>query len=86
MSYSDALDEDLSRREHRREHYPSVWREIAVGLGIATIGILLALSVDRANSAQSQTVQHPPGHAAPLRHDSRATMDRPSLTSPLRSL
>jgi hypothetical protein len=86
MTYSDALDEDLSRHEPRRERYPSVWREIAVGLGIATIGILMALSVVQANSAQSRTVQHASEHAAPLRHDSRATEDGVSLTPPLRSL
>jgi hypothetical protein len=86
MPYSDALDGDPSRHEPRPERYPSVWREIAVGLGIATIGILLTLSVVQANSAQSRTVQHELAHTAPLRHDSRATVDGLSLTRPLRSL
>lgn len=50
----------------------ALWREIAIGLGIAAIGIFLTLYVIHAGVAQPRVIHHAPGFVAPLHGDPAA--------------
>jgi hypothetical protein len=55
-----------------------IWRDIAVGLGIAAIAILMTLCAIGAGMAQPRVVLHSPGVVQPLHGDPAATVSGPS--------
>ena len=50
----------------------NLWREIAIGLGVATAGIVLALCVVRASVAHARVAQPVAGYAAHAANDQAA--------------
>lgn len=72
-----------SPRRSRRLPGSMLWREIAVGLSVATIGITLALYVVAAGMVQPRIAQPSPLLALSHRLDTTPTVGGPSLTPPL---
>ena len=81
MTCHAALQGRCAQRRLPRMLPSELWREIAVGLGIAIIGLLLALCASRAGAARPATEQHVPGSAMSL-HDAAAATPAGSFLAP----
>jgi hypothetical protein len=64
-------------RRSPRARRSGLCQEIVLGLGIAAIGIVLALSVVRVGLPQPERLPHPPADALTLQFDPAATVIRP---------
>jgi hypothetical protein len=77
MSKRATFAEGRPPRRSPRARRSGLWQEIILGLGIAAIGIVMAVSVVRVVSPQPERLQHPPADALTLQFDPGATVIRP---------